>query len=355
MATESAGYDAADLYRVNATDATRDPRTPTDPGASLQHYREMLEVAATVPGVVAVTGGDTVMGTGSGYVYSFGEDKSLRGNRMEVASGFFAMVRTPLIAGREFTADEVASLAPVAMLNPDGVAQLWPGVRPPDAIGRFVTLANETPRIVVGIVPRLLKNGRGEDHRAMLYVPLGTRPRYYSSFLVRMAPELAPPVDLLRARLSDRVGPRQVSIGRVASMLDTPLAEPRFRAVLFGVFAVCALLLAAAGLYALATFEVSLRRYEMGVRMTLGASARQIRHAVITGALRPVVAGVVVGGLIALWAGGYLQAYLYRTHERDPWIWGLVAVILVGTASVAAWLPARRASRTDPASVLRAQ
>jgi predicted permease len=353
LATDDPGYEVADLYRVGAP---RDPSsglttTSTD---SLAQYREMLRAAASIPGVLAVTGGDTVMATRSAYVYAFAEGDAYEGSRMEIDAGFFAVVESRLIAGREFTEAEVATLAPVAMLNRTAVEQVWPGLPPEHAVGRVLTLPGEPSRTIIGVAPWIIKNRRGEAARPLLYVPLGTRPRSYSDFLVRMAPGATPPLELLRDRLEERVGPRLVRVEPVGATLDGSLPDPRFRAVLFGAFGLCALLLAAAGLYALASFEVAQHRYETGVRMALGASPRQIQRGIVFGSVRPVAAGVLAGGLCALWLGSFLQSYLYQTDAGDPWIFSTVAGVLLATAAAAAWLPARRAARTDPTVVLRA-
>jgi ABC-type antimicrobial peptide transport system permease subunit len=141
----------------------------------------------------------------------------------------------------------------------------------------------------------------------------------------------------------------------VEEALQPALKEPRFRAILFGAFAACALLLAVAGLYAIVSFDASLRRHEVGVRMTLGATRRGIVRMVLAGALTPVVAGVVIGVGVAAWAAQYLESYLYQVNPHDPLTMAVVAVTLLGAGAVAAWLPARRAARTDPAVVLRAE
>jgi ABC-type antimicrobial peptide transport system permease subunit len=133
------------------------------------------------------------------------------------------------------------------------------------------------------------------------------------------------------------------------------LEQPRFQTWLFAAFAIIALVLTAIGLYAVASFEVSLRRYELGVRMALGATASEIRRVVMVHALRPVLLGVGLGCLGCWWAGRFLQALLFEVDVHEPFMYVLVAVLLVVTAAIAAWLPARRASRTDPAAVLRAQ
>jgi ABC-type antimicrobial peptide transport system permease subunit len=136
-------------------------------------------------------------------------------------------------------------------------------------------------------------------------------------------------------------------------LLEPHIQRPRFQAQLFAVLAVIALLLAAVGLYAISSFEAARRRFEIGVRMAIGATARDVRRAVIRDALRPVVIGSVIGLGVSWWAAQFLQAFLVGVDARDPGTLALVALVLTSTAFVAAWLPARRAARTDPATVLR--
>jgi ABC-type antimicrobial peptide transport system permease subunit len=137
--------------------------------------------------------------------------------------------------------------------------------------------------------------------------------------------------------------------------VDRSLREPRFRAMLFTSFALCGLLIASSGILALTLFNVALRRQEMGVRLTLGAAPGDLVRLVIREALAPVIIGTMVGTGIALWAGKGLQTFLYQADARDPWTLALVVLVLLATAVTAAWIPARRASRIDPAIVLRSQ
>jgi putative ABC transport system permease protein len=353
LSTQDPGYRADDLYSVAVQPAAT---TAIDPQASLRDFESVLEIAANVPGVVAIAGGDAVISSGR-TVWPFASGDAVRGGRYEITAGYFRALGTRLVTGREFDATEVRSRAPVGLLNPAAVSAVWPGTPPADAIGRHLELPGEPPRLIVGIVPPITRGWRGDGTRddAQLYVPLGTRPRNYSMFLLRTEPGAAVPLDVLRARIADRLGARRVEVFPAMTALNRELRDPRFRAALFGVFGICALLLAAAGLYALAAFEVSLRRWEMGLRMTLGASASEIRRLVIGGAVRPVLIGIITGGVIAFWAATFLERYLYELDARDPLTFAAVVAALLATAVIAAWIPARRAARTDPAAVLRAQ
>jgi ABC-type antimicrobial peptide transport system permease subunit len=120
------------------------------------------------------------------------------------------------------------------------------------------------------------------------------------------------------------------------------------------VFGITAWLLAAVGLYAVTTFEAAQRSREMAFRNALGARSGSLIGLVLRDALRPVLIGLGTGLLVAFWSAGLLQAFLHDVDARDPWTYGLVALVLAATAVLAAWPPARRAAQAEPATVLRA-
>jgi ABC-type antimicrobial peptide transport system permease subunit len=146
-------------------------------------------------------------------------------------------------------------------------------------------------------------------------------------------------------------------MGRIAPVgqsVGSSVRDPRFRAVVLTTFAVAALVLAAAGLFALATYEAATRRAELGVRLTLGATAADLRRLLLAGVLVPVAVGGALGLAIAFWASTFLEAFMYEVDARDLRIYAGAFLALLIAAILAAWLPARRAARTDPAEVLRA-
>jgi ABC-type lipoprotein release transport system permease subunit len=98
---------------------------------------------------------------------------------------------------------------------------------------------------------------------------------------------------------------------------------------------------------------VARRRFELAVRLSLGATSADIRRLVVRDTVRPVVFGVVAGIVAAWWAAQFLEAFVLEVRLRDPWTYGLVVTVLITTAVLAAWAPARLAGRTDPSSVLR--
>jgi hypothetical protein len=307
----------------------------------------------TVPGVIAVGGSDSVVGGGATAMRGFSTDRTIRGGRYEVSAGYFSLLGSRPIAGREFTESEVKSRAALAVFNPAGLRAALPDVSAELAIGRTVTLAGDVPRVVIGVVPTL-RNSYGAADEPTVFVPLGTQPVFYGVWLVRLADDSPETATAFRLALASRTGHR-IRLGAVGEAFTPGLREPRFRAVMFTAFAVSGLIIAAAGIFALTAFGVARRQREMGVRLTLGARPADVRRMIIREALGPVTAGVALGIGGAIWAADALQVFLYRADARDTGTIALVAAILLVTAAVAAWLPARRASRVDPASVLRSQ
>lgn len=218
----------------------------------------------------------------------------------------------------------------------------------------MLVIPTEPDRTIIGIVDdtKLTANAKP---RPSIYVPATSAIRG-ADFLIRTRP--GPPISnaALTAAIAPRLGAGvRADVNPAGSYASGALQNPRLYSRLFGAFGIIALVLAAVGLFAMTSFDVALRRYEMGVRMTLGASAGEIRRLIIGEAIRPVLIGVTAGSVVAFWAAKYFQSLLSGLSARNPLGYVAVAVVLIGTAALAAFAPARRASRVDPALVLRAQ
>jgi ABC-type antimicrobial peptide transport system permease subunit len=137
--------------------------------------------------------------------------------------------------------------------------------------------------------------------------------------------------------------------------MDVNLRDPRFRAVLLSVLALTALLVAAVGLYAVTSFDVAQRRYEIGVRMSLGARPGAITRLVLRQTCVPVAAGAGLALIGGWWLAQFAQSLLYNTSARDAVTYTAAVGVLLTTAAIAAWRPARRAAQLDPVRVLRSQ
>jgi putative ABC transport system permease protein len=146
-----------------------------------------------------------------------------------------------------------------------------------------------------------------------------------------------------------------VPVFRVSTMdesLRGTLAPARFNTMLLGALGVIGLLLAAVGIYSVIAYFVSLRTHEIGVRMALGATTADVLRLMTWEGLRPVIVGVVVGAFGAFWATRLLQGSLYGVQPNDPMTFAAVTVMLILVSLIATVIPARRASRVDPARAL---
>jgi putative ABC transport system permease protein len=133
------------------------------------------------------------------------------------------------------------------------------------------------------------------------------------------------------------------------------VAQPRFRTVLVALFAMAATLIATCGIYGLMAYAVTQRRREIGVRMALGAGRGDVLRLVLTRALRIVAAGLIVGLAGAVGVTRVLQTFLFGVTPTDPIAFTIVTLLLLAVGLMAAWLPARRATRIDPCAALRAE
>jgi putative ABC transport system permease protein len=231
---------------------------------------------------------------------------------------------------------------------------VWPGVSPHDAIGRSLTLPDEEPREVIGIVSDVRFRYDAPIFPS-LYVPIGSERFGSMLFAARVTPGHELTVGDLAREFRDRgFAPRAVSVVAIADNFASGVVDQTFRARLFTVFGLVALVLAMIGIYAVQSFAVTQRRAEFGIRVSLGATPRDLWRLLIRDTVRPAVVGVVSGLFAAYWGAEFLQSFLYGVAARDPWTFAGVAGGLVTSATAAAWLPARRASKTDAAIALRA-
>lgn len=354
LSGEDLGYQPEGLYAVTYRPAASAP-PPRDANARLAAYKQVIDTLATTPGVEIAAGADSPVAGAYAPMHPLTQDGSIPGARLQVSATYFDALMTPFSAGRNFTSSEVDARAPVAILTISAVHAFFPHRTPTSIIGTAVTLNGEPPRTIVGVIPDL-RNQYAETSGPAMFLPLGAEPSNYPAAIIRVPSGTAPPLAQLQQRLSTALGFRVIpQTSSMAERLDAGLADARFRAVLFTVLSAAALLLAAVGLFAVASFETTSRRYEMGVRLTLGASRAQIRRTVVLDACRPVLVGIALGLVGAFWGEQYLKNFMYGVQPRDPMTYASVIGILLATAVIAAWLPATRASRLDPAEVLRSQ
>jgi predicted permease len=272
-----------------------------------------------------------------------------------VDKDFFSAAGIPLLDGRVFTDEDREGGIPVAVINEAMARQFWPGE---NAVGRTLQVEVQGwPDVtVVGVVGTAKIHSLGEAPTPFIYLPYAQQYNAWVSFL---AVARGDPGGLSRQLY------RQVREGHpdliitasttVEEHIGIMLILRRLSAVLSVVFAAMALGLSVLGLYGVVSYGVARRAKEMGIRISLGADPASVVALQLRKGMRVVAWGGVVGFLGAVLVGRGMASFLFGVSPTDPVTFGIVALVLGGVALLAAYIPARRASRGDPVEVLRAQ
>jgi predicted permease len=276
-------------------------------------------------------------------------------NMEVVAPSYFATFGIPVLRGRGFTDADRAGAPPVVVVSQSAARSYWPIA---DPIGQRLRMGPELEQTltVVGVVPDTRYRDL-RDARPSVYFPL--RQSFFPFAPLALAIRTSvPPADLvpaIRRTIGEAApGVALASAAPFGTFLVGPLAQPRLNALLLALFAGAAALLAAVGLFGVMATMVRLRTRELGVRMALGATARDLRWMVLRRGLAIATAGMVVGMLGALLANRLLVSMLYEVSPTDGVTLGVVAAFLLGVAILASVIPARSSTRIDPVRALRA-
>jgi putative ABC transport system permease protein len=280
-----------------------------------------------------------------------------------ITPGWMAAYGTGIRAGRDF--DERDTLAaPGVMLVNDAFARRFAAGR---VVGRTLALAMRMPpeldfpmgaKTIVGVVGDTVSGSIREPVRPTIYLPLSQWgwPLLQYTFYIGVRSSTRSPALLTRTvgaavrGINDEV---TLAFEPLAQQVDESIAADRVLAILSGFFGAVALLLAGLGLYGVTAYAVARRRTEIGIRMALGAAPADVVLMVLSRVLRLVGLGVLVGGGLSVWASTFVAALLYGLKPRDPTTLVGSAILLAAVGALAGWLPAWRASRIDPADVLR--
>ncbi|PYT23671.1 MAG: hypothetical protein DMG57_31210 [Acidobacteria bacterium] len=271
-----------------------------------------------------------------------------------VDADYFRVFRIPLRSGRGFTDRDRTGAPKVLVLNENAARKLWPGQNP---IGQHVLLpvwdTGQQDAKVIGVVGDVRYDGVDQPAQSDVYVSFRQYPES-GNIVVRTAGD---PLSLAPAiRRAVHALDKDLPVFNVKSM-DQQLADAtsraRFSAVLLGVFAALALLLAALGIYGVVASSVAARTREIGIRIALGAGSRDVRKLVAGDGLLLCLAGVLLGIPAALAATCVLTSVLYGTRPGQPVTYIVVSVLLMLVAALASHIPARRATKVDPLVALR--
>jgi predicted permease len=273
-----------------------------------------------------------------------------------VTPGYFAALKIPLKAGRYFNAHDRDVNQQVAIVSETMARQYYPNENP---LGQRVkvSMGRAKPAEIVGIVGDVRDSDLESKGRAAIYQPAAQIPFGSMSFAVRTA--AGAPESLfgaVRAAIREMDSELPVdAMGTVDALVDQSLSQRRFAMVLMATFACLALLLAMIGIYGVMSYAVAQATQEIGIRLALGAGARDVLGLVLRYGGLMMGVGLVIGIGAALAAGRLLSAQLFEVRSSDPTTYAIVSAALVATGLAACLVPAWRAIRVDPLVALRSE
>jgi putative ABC transport system permease protein len=274
-----------------------------------------------------------------------------------VTTNYFSAMQTPVIVGRDFNDADMAQHLRVVVINQEFVRRFLAGVSP---LGQRVTMTSGgTENLdleIVGIVRDARIFGNTAGSQPEMYIPFSVAP--YRGFYIVVETSGDPLLIAGPTRTIVRALAPEAVITNVQTMdqlLLQSVAQPRFNALLLGMLAGLALLLALAGIYAVMSYSVTQRRHEMGVRAALGARTGNILALVLRSSLRLALCGLIIGLPAAFAVSRTLTALLYGVAPTDPRSYVASAAVLLALALAAAFAPAVRATRVNPIDALRTE
>jgi len=327
-------------------------------------YDRVLERIRALPGVEHAAGAQYLPLTpdidGGNYVVEGEpppEGAPLIADRLRVTPDYFQTMRMRVMSGRTFTPADGPDSQPVAIINETMARRHWPDA---DPLGRRVAFG-DTPEegdwlTVVGVVTDITRQGLDEGDRPTIYMPFAQRPSRGVWFITRTAGDpmgLAAGVKSAIWEIDPKLPVQDVH--PLTDRVRDAVRVPRFTAIVLSLFGLTGLLLAAIGIYGVMSFDVVQRTREIGIRLALGARPDSVLAMVLGRGLRLTAIGAVAGIVGAIAASRVLASLLFGVSATDPLTFTLVVVALMAVATLATWLPARRATRVDPVEVLRAE
>ena len=320
-------------------------------------FKQLLERVRSLPGVEAASATATLPLSGDGWgrsltvegfpVLPVGQAPTIQ--HTVVTPGYFRTMAIPLLAGRDFNDADAKDSPNVTIIDERLAREYWPNESP---IGKRIRFGppedNEPWHTIVGVVGSVRHQRMQEETRKSVYLPHGKMPMAGLALVVRTT---ASPEDLtgaIRREVAQLDPDLPVSASTMEEVVAESIWQPRLYATLFGAFAGGALLLALIGIYGVMAFLVQTRTHEIGVRMALGASTRDVFKLIVGRGMKLTVVGVLIGLAGAIALTRLLHSLLFNTSATDPVTFILISLLLSVAAFLACYLPARRAARVDP-------
>ena len=324
-------------------------------------YRRILERVRGVPGVRSVAwAGDAPLDpihTRESFVL---EQQSVTGKNdwietecNTVTPQYFEILGIPLLRGRDFSDQDNEAAAGVVIINETMARRYWPGA---DPIGKGIRVRGRERKFfeVVGVAKDAKYRTLAEDSKPYAYFPLYQR--YYSTSTLHVKTAATPRVVMAQVRREIEAVNHDLIVSDarpLSEQLAVSLSQQRLAAALLGISAGLALILATVGIYGVMAYSVAQRTTEIGIRMALGARQRDILNITFKEGMSLTLIGLVIGVTLALVLGRFLTSWVYGVGPTDGVTYLGISLLFIATASLAIYVPARRASRVDPMVALR--
>ena len=350
------GFDANNVLTMNVTlVGTRYP----SPAQRTTFFDAALERIRALPGVTAAATVDDLplLGGSTQPLLVEGRPEPPPNEQVtvqvrQITPGYLRAMRIPLVQGRDIADGDVD----VMLVSQEAAKLVWGADDPVVHRAVLPLISRTTPYQVIGVVGDVKQLSLAEPSTPTVYYYTRERAWSTATFVVRTS---VPPDTVARAAATAvrEIDPQQPleDVRAMTQVVDEQLAPERFSALLLGGFAGSALLLASIGIYSVLSYIVRGRRREIGIRTALGARTRDVVSLVIAEGMSPALAGIAVGALVAAASAQALQTLAFGISATDPATFAAVSTILALVALLASLVPAYRASRFDPAMVLRAE
>jgi putative ABC transport system permease protein len=340
--------------------------------ASLTNFlKELRTNLSAMPGTQSVGGVSHLPldeGLGNWYSYYWPEGAPVQQQNTVMADhrstlpGYFRSIGAALLAGREFEDTDDAVHTHVAIVDDTVAEQIWPGQ---DAIGKKLSVEDSPAGpfqfvresvVVIGVVKHIQAHSLTSKGRGQIYLPVPLAPRPVYSLVV----QTAAPMQTFAAYVQQAVKKldKDMPVSNLRPQMEyveKARAQTRFVTLLAGALAALALFLACIGIYGVTSYSVAQQNREIAIRIIVGANSADVGRMVLRQSGLPVVVGVVVGLAMAAVLTPLLSGLLFGVRPSDPLTYGAISLVLAAVGVLACYIPARRATKVDPMTALRAE
>ena len=334
------------------------------PERSQEFFRALLDRVESLPGVQAAALAETLPLSGravgdaiapKGAVPRAGDEQTVFINT--VSPGYFETLGIPILSGRDFADADREKAPPVAIVNETLARRFWPGE---DPLGKFLQTGGGSGPATVAQVVGVARDGKyirmTEAQRPFAWFPILQQGARHGETILIARFSGAPSVEALRSEVRALdPGLPLFRIRTIERVFEDRLADRRNGTLIVEIFGVLAICLAVVGLYGVLSHSVTRRRREIGIRMALGASPSEVRALFLRRGGKLAAMGIAIGLVLSAAVTRLLSQMLFGVAPTDAATFAAVSALLAAVALAAAWLPARRATRTDPMAALRSE